>query len=304
MRTYLRLDVFTDRPFGGNPLAVFPEAAGLSTAAMQTIAREMNLSETVFCLPPAAPGADVRLRIFTVDREVPLAGHPTVGTVFALAETGRLAVADSGGVVRCELGVGVLPVAVEREPDGARRVTMTQRSPRFGASIDDRGLIAAALGLDEAGLARGGARARVVDTGIPWLLLPLVDSSAVRALRPRPEACRELATRAGTDLIHAFAWREGAAGEPLQVHTRHVWFGTVTPGEDPATGSAAGCLGAHLAEPRFAKGAAECRVVVAQGAEVGRPSRIDVHVAAGPEPSVRVGGRAVLVGGGELVEPV
>jgi trans-2,3-dihydro-3-hydroxyanthranilate isomerase len=291
---YLRVDVFTDRVFGGNPLAVFPEASELDTATMQAIAREMNLSETVFCFPPAAAGAEVRLRIFTVDRELPLAGHPTVGTVHALAATGRVAVAAEGStVVAVELGVGVIPVRVDVRDGVVTHVEMTQRAPRHGPDIADRQLLAAALGCSELAT---DLPAHVVDTGIPWLLVPLASPAAVAALRPDPAACRELSAEAGTDLLHAFAPVLDRPHETLR--TRHVFFGTVTPGEDPATGSAAGCLGAYAARHRvFGKTEGPLRLLVEQGADIGRPSSIHVTVEGDV---VRVGGASVLAGEGWL----
>ncbi|MDA0373065.1 MAG: PhzF family phenazine biosynthesis protein [Planctomycetota bacterium] len=292
---YLRVDVFTDRVFGGNPLAVFPDADGIDGATMQAIAREMNLSETVFCVRPSAPGASFRFRIFTVDRELPLAGHPTVGSVFALAATGRLAATEGSTVVQVELGVGVIPVRVDVRDGDVVHVQMTQRAPRFGPEVVDRELVGAALGVPGDALAPD-LPAEVVDTGIPWLLMPLATEEAVASLRPDPAACRELTGVAGTDLMHAFC---RAPERPVPtLRTRHVFFGTVTPGEDPATGSAAGCLGAFAARHGlFGDDRAPLTLRVEQGADVGRPSRVDVTVAGD---LVEVGGASVLAGEGWL----
>jgi trans-2,3-dihydro-3-hydroxyanthranilate isomerase len=297
---YLRVDVFTDRPFGGNPLAVFPEAEGLDTATMQAIAREMNLSETVFCSAPTKPQADVRLRIFTVDRELPLAGHPTVGTAFALAASGRFPCSGRDAVLWCELGAGVLPVELELRDGLPVRTVMTQRRPAFGAVVEDLGLVARALGLPQRALAPGDLPVRVVDTGIPWLLIPIGDLAAIRQLRPDPVLCAQLAERAGTDLIHAFT--QDVVDHACTAHARHVWFGTVTPGEDPATGSAAGCLGAYLVGEGVVLASPEATLSIEQGLEIGRPSRIEVRVTqkAGAVEVVQVGGRCVLLGEGEL----
>lgn len=287
--------MFTDRVFGGNPLAVFPDADGIDGATMQAIAREMNLSETVFCVPPSAPGASHRFRIFTVDRELPLAGHPTVGSVFALAATGRIEATEGSTVVQVELGVGVIPVRVDVREGLVAHVQMTQRAPRFGPEVADRELVAAALGVGAEALA-ADLPSIVVDTGIPWLLMPLATEEAVVALRPDPAACRELTELAGTDLMHAFCRVPGRAVPTLR--TRHVFFGTVTPGEDPATGSAAGCLGAFAARyGLFAAPEEALGLRVEQGADVGRPSRLDVTVSGD---RVEVGGASVLAGEGWL----
>ncbi len=293
---YLRVDVFTDRVLGGNPLAVFPDADGLDPATMQAIAREMNLSETVFCVRPEAAGASTRFRIFTVDRELPLAGHPTVGSVHALASTGRLATDAYGSTtIQVELGVGIVPVRVDARGGVVEHVEMTQRAPRHGPALEDCSLLARAVGVDIEDLAAGLA-AEVFDTGIPWLLVPLRSPEAVAALRPDPAACRALSEAAGTDLIHAFARIPDR--ETPAIRTRHVFFGTVTPGEDPATGSAGGCLGAYADRHGvFGPPGVPLRLVVEQGADIGRPSFLHVIV---DGDVVRVGGASVLAGEGWL----
>lgn len=298
--SYLRVDVFCDRPFGGNPLAVFPEADELADDTMRLLAREMNLSETVFCLTPTAPQADTRLRIFTVDREVPMAGHPTVGTIFALCESGILDVGEGETVLQAELGVGVLPIVVRKRDGVVESVTMTQRAPRFGEPFGDVELAARALGLRADQLSPGELPIRVVDTGIPWLLIPCEDLRAVQRIDPVASACRKLAERTGTDLIHAFT--QDVVDPSCAVHTRHVWFGTVTPSEDPATGSAAGCLGSYLVHEQVLLAAPDVELTIEQGLEIGRPSRIRVRVATskGRINEVQVGGTAVLMGGGEI----
>lgn len=302
---YHRVDVFTDRAFGGNPLAVFPEAEGLSDREMQQLAREMNLSETVFCLPPSSAAADIRLRIFTVDRELPLAGHPVVGTHWALAATGRYALRTPSLSVRGELAAGVLPVEILCAADEQGRivpqsVVMTQRQPAFAPALKDRELLARALGLPVDRLGPGDLPARVVDTGVPWLLLPVVDLPSIQRIAPDPVACRRVAEIAGTDMFYAFTQETQDPG--ATAHARHVWFGTVTPGEDPVTGSAAGCLGAYLVFESVLIAAPGAAIVIEQGAEVDRPGQVHVLVdAEGAQVRrVRVGGRAVHLGDGEI----
>lgn len=297
---YHRVDVFTEVPLCGNPLAVFPEAKGLEPATMQAIAREMNLSETVFCLPPKTQGVATHLRIFTVDREVPLAGHPVVGTHHVLASTGALELREGRNELLTELGAGVLPVGIDVAQGRVVSVFMTQPAPTFGAEIDDRRLLARALGLERDVLSVGELTARVVDTGLPWLLIPVQDLRSLRAVRPDHAACNEVAERAGTDLVHAFTLD---TGDPdCAARTRHVWWGRATPGEDPVTGSAIGCIAAYLVSEGVILAAPEAQFHIEQGEEVGRPGKVTarVTVRGGQVSDVQVGGSAVHVGDGEL----
>jgi trans-2,3-dihydro-3-hydroxyanthranilate isomerase len=296
---YHRVDVFTDRPLCGNPLAVFADGRNLSPQQMQALAREMNLSETVFCLPPTA-SAHTRLRIFTVDREVPLAGHPVVGTHFVLASTGALPLQEGSNEITTELGAGVLPVAIEMHGGRPGSVFMTQRPPKFGAKVTDRAVLAKALGLQPDQLAVGELPARVVDTGLPWFLVPVRDLKALRALRPDPWACSQLATEVGTDLFHAFT--QDTDDPTCAVHTRHVWFGTATPGEDPVTGSAIGCLASFLVDEGVVLASPEAEFRVEQGSEVGRPGMVTARIGmrGGEIARVQVGGTAVHIGDGEV----
>lgn len=305
MRTcrYHRVDVFTDRPFCGNPLAVFPDAQGLDAAEMQQLAREMNLSETVFVLPPTQPGAHKRLRIFTIDRELPLAGHPVVGTAHVLAATGAFDLRPGRNVLSFELGVGVLPVEIEVQDGAIGSVFMTQRAPRFEAPFDELDLVATALSLRRDQVELGELLPRVVDTGIPWFLIPVVDKKALTALRSQPQVCEELARVVGTDLFHAFTQDTGAPD--CAVRTRHVWFGTVTPGEDPVTGSAIGCIASYLVREGVILAAPEAQFAIEQGEDVGRPGKVIARVEArsGEIVRVQVGGSAVHLGDGEIRLP-
>ncbi|MEZ5967368.1 MAG: PhzF family phenazine biosynthesis protein [Planctomycetota bacterium] len=297
---YHRVDVFTDRPFGGNPLAVFVDADELDRDTMQQVAREMNLSETVFCLKPTVADAEVRLRIFTVDRELPLAGHPVVGTHFVLASTGRYTLNEGANVVRGQLEAGVLPVEVVVENGDVREVLMTQRTPAFAPACKDVDLVARALGLDRDCLCPADLPVRLVDTGVPWLIVPVRDLPALRRVRPDFAACAELAQRVGAETFYAFT--QDTEDADCAVRARHVWFGRVTPGEDPVTGSAAGCLAAYLVHEGVLLAAPTAEVRIEQGAEVQRRGIVDafVDVEAGKIKRVGVGGRAVHIGDGEL----
>ena len=297
---YHRVDVFTDQPLTGNPLAVFPDARGLDTDEMLAIAREMNLSETVFCLPPSNSASDIRLRIFTIDRELPLAGHPVVGTHFVLAATGRYTLAEPVTIVRTELLAGIFPAEVLVEAGLPKAVVMTQRTPCFAPTLQDLRLVAEALGLRNDQVGPGDLPARVVDTGVPWLVVPVVDLRALAAISPDPALCRRLSEIAGTDLIYAFTLDTN--DQSAAARARHVWFGNATPGEDPVTGSAAGCLASYLVFQGVLLAAPKVEVLIEQGVEVGRRGLVSAFVdAVGTRVErVRVGGSAVHVGDGEL----
>ncbi len=297
---YHRVDVFTDRAFGGNPLAVFPVATALDSRQMQAIAREMNLSETVFVLPPSKQGTAARLRIFTVDRELPLAGHPVVGAAFVLAETGALETHPGRNQIVLELGAGPLPVEIDIKDSKVHSVFMTQKPPKFGAELRDAEALAAALYIPPQSIDLDLMAPRVIDTGIPWFCVPVKDMRALAAVRADRARCDEIARRVGTDLWHAFTLD---TGDPdCAVRTRHVWWGRVTPGEDPVTGSAIGCIASYLVGEGVLLAAPEAVVQVEQGHEVGRPGEVTARIAAsnGTVQRVQVGGSAVHVGNGEL----
>ena len=173
---YLHYDVFTDRKFEGNQLAVFPDARDLTTAQMQTITREMNFSESTFLLPPESPGTDVRMRIFTPTQEMPMAGHPTIGSTFCLAHTGVLAPGRPRVVFG--LNVGPTPVDLEWRETQLGFAWMTQGLPEFGPVLDDRALVASTLGLAAADLL-AGLPIQTVSCGFPVLLVPIRDREAV-----------------------------------------------------------------------------------------------------------------------------
>jgi trans-2,3-dihydro-3-hydroxyanthranilate isomerase len=297
--TFYQLDVFTREPLAGNPLAVFPEAAGLDPRTMQALAREMNLSETTFVT--ASPAATRRVRFFTPAAEIPLAGHPTIGTWWLLTELGQLGVAgmprDGSVRVTQETGRGVLSVDITLASGAPAEVTMTQARPEFGPVVEDRARLAAALGGGRALLADRPAP-QVVSTALPQLMVPIRSRAQLSAL-PSGGAGAELAAllkTMATDCAMLFVLDEGGAPDT-------VWCRMFAPGlgvtEDPATGSAAGALGAYLVRHGLAgprDGTA--RIVVNQGLEIGRPSVMQVTVragAAGDVMDVRVGGAAVRV---------
>jgi trans-2,3-dihydro-3-hydroxyanthranilate isomerase len=292
---YLHLDVFTSTPFEGNQLAVFPEPGNLSTETMQSIAKEMAFSESTFIYPPEASG-DVRMRIFTPDNELPMAGHPTVGSTFALAAEGTIPPGREQFVF--ELGVGPTPVSLEWSETGLSFAWMTQPLPVFGAALDDRGGLAAAIGLEERELVRD-LPAQVVSCGVPFLFVPVASRSAVDAVSIERRALSRCVAAAGMKELPVFFFTtEGA---------ETVYSRMLAPGlgvaEDPATGGASGPLGAYLLHHRVVAPDEAGGMVSLQGVAMGRPSRIHISIDGQPDriTRVRVGGRSVLVGNGELL---
>jgi trans-2,3-dihydro-3-hydroxyanthranilate isomerase len=297
-RKYLQYDVFTDIPLEGNQLAVFLECRGLATDRMQAIAREMNFSESTFILPAEMPGTDVRMRIFTPSSEMPMAGHPTIGSTFALAETGGITAGQSRFVFG--LNVGPTPVDLQWKDGRLDFAWMTQLAPEFGPPISARSEVAAAIGLTEADLV-AGLPVQQISCGVPFLYVPLKDAATVDRAVSDSGGCRRFKERTGLDLpVFLFALTTGREG----VYSRMFAPGLgVT--EDPATGSASGPLGCYLVRHRLVTGGATHRIVSLQGALMKRPSRIfiDITEEGGTIAHVKVGGRAVLVGRGELLLP-
>ena len=296
--SFLQYDVFTDRPLAGNQLAVFLDARALSTERMQAIAREMNFSESTFILPAEAAGTDVRMRIFTPTNELPMAGHPTIGSTFALAHTRTI----SAGRLRFVFGLGVGPVPVDLEWDGDRLqfAWMTQLKPEFGPAIDAREVAAAAIGLERDDLAPD-LPIQQVSTGLPFVFVPIRDRDAVDRASSDASVHRRFMSSIGADL-GIFLFAVLPPGSPQTVYSRMFSpaFGMV---EDPATGSASGALGCYLVRHGLVTGDDAKRMVSLQGVAMGRPSRIHVAIdARGDEiVSVKVGGTAVLVARGELL---
>jgi len=290
----LQVDVFSERPLGGNPLAVFLDGAGLSDAEMQAIAREMNLSETTFVLPAEVPGADYRVRIFTPTSELPFAGHPTIGTAFALLETGRIAPRGPMFVLRQQTLAGVQPIEV-RTQDGRRTFTMTLPAPRFetAPAVSE---LARALRIDEKDI--DGEPATVV-VGVGWHIVPLQGLESVRNLAPDLGRLALIERRTGHPVT---VFCREAEDPSCSLRLRSFAPGAGIP-EDPVCGSGNGCVGAYLARASGARAPFEYRAE--QGIEMGRPGRAWVRVEPDGEGwRVQVGGTAVTVVEGELRIPV
>ena len=306
---FLQLDVFTERAFCGNPLAVFPNAEGLTDESMQQIAREMNLSETVFVLSPTDQRALRRLRIFTPGRELPMAGHPVVGTWNALAREGVVPLPEGGSGwtrVEQELGIGVLPVDIEFEDGQPVNVVMTQGAFEILREIEDisiRAEIEGALGLEPNQLDRS-LPVQLASAGVPMLFVPVRTLNALKSCRMNVSVLRDLGRRLGTYQTYAFT-RETLDGNTSRAHARLFAPDLVT-SEDPATGSAAGPLGAYLVH----HGVVDIDpidgwylFVIEQGDFINRSSRINIEIKGdrGKVVEVRVGGPSVVVAQGELI---
>jgi trans-2,3-dihydro-3-hydroxyanthranilate isomerase len=295
---YLHYDVFTGDPLLGNQLAVFTDARGMSAELMQRLAREMNYSESTFILPAERDDTDIRMRIFTPFIEMPAAGHPTIGSTFALAHTGTIA----PGTHRFVFGLNVGPTPVDLEWDGSRLAFawMTQQQPVFGRPIAPRDDVAAALGLTIDDLA-ADLPVQEVSCGVPFLLVPLRDRETVDRARADAAALQRLGVMSTSHpAVFIFAALPPGAGETVYSRMFAPDFGII---EDPATGIASGPVGCYLVQHRLVSGDAARRIVSLQGVAMGRASRIHVAVSGAPGAitDVKVGGEAVLVGRGEIL---
>jgi trans-2,3-dihydro-3-hydroxyanthranilate isomerase len=298
---YLHLDVFTASPLEGNQLAVFPEPDGLDTAMMQRITREMNFSECTFIFPPEQ-GGNVKMRIFTPGEELPMAGHPTVGSTFALAVEGAIARGRTDWVF--ELGVGPIPVSLEWKGDTLSFVWMTQLRPTFGGTITDTRALAAAVGVAAADV-RNDVPVEVVSCGVPFLFVPLSTRAAVDAVVVDRKALARCCRDAGVDELPTFFFttegqQDAAAAQTVYSRMLAPGFGI---GEDPATGGASGPLGCYLLHHDLVSAEAARNIVSLQGVLMARPSRIHISIDSerGDITRVRIGGQSVLVGRGELL---
>jgi trans-2,3-dihydro-3-hydroxyanthranilate isomerase len=320
---FIQLDVFTDRPFTGNPLAVFPEAEGLTDEQMMQIAREMNLSETVFVLkpevssgPPATAAEEIgsqpavlrRLRIFTPTREIPFAGHPVVGTWNGLAREGVVPLPEGGtGFTRIyhEVGIGVLPVDIEFKDGQPVQVVMTQGDFKIIDEIDDsheQAELARALGLAREDLDES-LPIQTISTGLSCLAVPVRSLADLRDCKVNSSLLSDIYLRHGGTGCHAFT-RETIEVGASRAHAR-FFAPADNISEDPATGSACGALGAYLVchgglslEPEDGS----YKFVIEQGDFIHRPSRINLTVRGKKEKveEVKVGGPSVIVARGEV----
>ena len=288
---YMHYDVFTERRFGGNQLAVFPDAAGLPAHTMQQIAREIGFAETTFVTKAERPDTDIRMRIFTPGSELPMAGHPVVGSTFALARAGAIA----GGRTDWVFGLNIGPTPVSMEWSGAHLdfAWMTQRVPEFGRTFDDVGRVAAGLGLREEDVRATGLPVQQVSCGVPFVFVPLATRDAVDRAVPDPRLLDFEAYLFTTD-------RSGASDSALTYSRMFApQFGIA---EDPATGGASGPLGSYLVKYSLVTPEQGRSILNLQGVKLGRPSWIHISIesSGGHISRVRVGGTSVFVAEGVM----
>jgi trans-2,3-dihydro-3-hydroxyanthranilate isomerase len=296
---YLHLDVFTDHVFGGNQLAVVLDGRGLSAETMQAIAKEMAFSETTFLLPSERTGTDVRMRIFTPADELPIAGHPTIGSAFALARAGVIEPGRERFVFG--LGIGPVPVSLTWRDKDLVFVWMTQPNPTFSEPIGNPAGAAAVLGLSEAAVAGAGLPVQVVSCGVPFLLVPLVTRRAVDSAAINRGAFDQLIRSAKAEAQGVFLFSRERGADKAEVYSR-MFAPDLGVSEDAATGSASGPLGCYLVRHKAVPPEKAGSIVSLQGVKMGRPSYVHISIDTdrGEISSVRVGGEAALAGEGTL----
>ena len=299
---FVTADVFTDRAFSGNQLAVFPDAKGIDPALMQQIAREFNFSETTFVLPPDDPAHTARVRIFTPGGELQFAGHPTVGTAHVLASTGKIRLDGDTTKIVFEEGVGPVPVTIRSKSGKPVFVQLSSaKRPEIGPRPPASDELARMLSLDPSAL-RGGAFApQSVSCGTAFLYVPLVNRAAVAAARLKLDVWEQLLGGFVTSKVFVFAEEGERPGS--NVRARMFAPGIGVP-EDPATGSAVVGLAGYLAA-RDSRRDGTLRWVVEQGFEMGRPSILEAEAdkVGGEVVATRVGGSTVIVTSGEMTLP-
>lgn len=295
-------DVFTDRIFGGNPLAVFPRCDGISPQLMQQIAAEFNYSETVFVFPPQTPQGTRRIRIFTPQTELPFAGHPTIGTAYILAAISELVLDCNETMIYLEEGVGLVPVKIQTQ-DGIPtycELTASQK-PEVGADSYAISELAAMLSLDASDLLSDEYSVQAVSCGVPFLFIPLRNRDAIARVKLNLERWQSLLSNAWASAVYVFCFEPELKGSDVRSRMFAPNMGIV---EDPATGSAAAAFAGYLAM-RHPSPNLTSSWVIEQGFEMGRPSilRIEADKKDGQIIAVRVGGSSVLVSQGTMNIP-
>jgi trans-2,3-dihydro-3-hydroxyanthranilate isomerase len=287
-RRYVTVDVFTDRPFGGNPLAVVFDAEGLSTAQMQAIAREFNYSETTFVLPPRDAAHDAEVRIFTVNSEIPVAGHPNVGTAYVLATRAKSPPAR----LLFEEKAGLVPVEILSERGKVLSAELTAPQPLKRSNQFSAEQAAACLSLSAADVRIDRHAPHVVSVGLPFLAVELASREALRKAKPNADAFAKTFPVDESDAVYFYTRDVPDSEKPCDVQARMFHPGASGLSEDPATGSATAAAAALLAELE-GRADGEFKLHIGQGVDMGRPSLLLTRV-------VKRGGKVVSahVGGG------
>jgi len=272
-RRYVTVDVFTDRAFGGNPLAVVLDAEGLSTEQMQAIATEFNYSETTFVLPPADKANDANVRIFTVHRELPFAGHPNVGTAFVLATQAATAPAR----LKFEEKAGLVPVEILTERGKVVGSEFAAPQPLKKGAVVDAKEAAAILSLSVADVRTDSHPPQIASVGLPFLIVEVGSREAVKRAKPDATAFWKTFPAVGADAVYFYTRDVPAAERPLDLQARMFHPGAAGLSEDPATGSATGAAAAFLADLETLRDG-EVRLRIGQGFDMGRPSLLLTRV--------------------------
>ncbi len=296
--SFVLVDVFTSKPFGGNQLAVFTDAAPLSATEMQELAHEMNFSESTFVMPPESSSVR-RVRIFTPKHEMPMAGHPTVGTTWVLASRGEIALDSASVDATLQLGIGPVTVTVESTNGKPDFVWMAHREAEFGAKRDDRERIAKALGITAADI-RDDLPIQSVSTGYPFMFVPVRSLDALAKCAPNAVALAAL-FKPGEPVLATYMF---VANQTREFAPRSRMFAPHDGvAEDPATGGASAPFGAYAATYGLINPAPKRSFTIQQGVEMGRPSEIRVEVARKDSGAfaIRIGGRCAIVGSGEFI---
>ncbi len=300
---YYQVDVFTSEPFTGNPLAIIPDAEGLTPQEMMMIAREFYLPETAFVVPPETPEASFRMRIFTPTVELPFTGHPVVGGLWVMAELGKVELTEPVTTVCYEQGVGPLTADIHVKDGRVDYVMMDQCSPVFLAELKNVKSLASALGVNPDEITRTGLPAQVVSTGMPQLMVPFRSLSAVQRLNAAEMelvSIMKVLNGVGSSFMHVFTTE--TVNPESTVHARGFAHLVGIP-EDPVTGNANGALGAYLVKYGVVPLTGSTATIVSeQGIEIGRPGSLTVEVdhVNGVPKAVRVGGRCVQVARGVI----
>ena len=300
---FYKADVFADEPFGGNPVAVIPDAEELTDREFQQIAREMNLSETVFVVPPTDPAAIVKLRIFTPTQEIPFAGHPVIGTFFVLSLLKKIPLEEPLTRFLFECNIGLFPVELMVTKGQVEQVIMSQPTPQFLGVVDglqDLYEISQALGVNKTNISETRLPLEIVSTGLPVVIVPVRTLTAVKSIQVDLTGTKTVCDRLGVNGIMVFT--SMTVEDWANVHTR-MFAAPIGIVEDPATGSASGALGAYLVKNGVVDVGPTTEIYSEQGYEIDRPSRILVQVFSDDDiiQAIKVGGQAVLVAEGKLL---
>jgi trans-2,3-dihydro-3-hydroxyanthranilate isomerase len=296
-RRYVTVDVFTDRTFGGNPLAVVLDAEGLSTEAMQAIAREFNYSETTFVLPPRDKANDAEVRIFTVNAEIPFAGHPNVGTAFVLASRAKSVPAQ----LKFEEKAGLVPVEIASEQGRVASAELTAPKPLKRSAQISAEQAAPLLSLSAADIRTDRHPPHVISVGLPFIAVELASREALRKAKPGADAFARTFPLDHSDAVYFYTREVPASEQPLDLQARMFHPGSSGLSEDPATGSATAAAAALLAELDGTSDG-ELKLRIGQGYDMGRPSLLLTRVRkqGGKAVSAHVGGGCVFMMDGTL----